>query len=236
MSDIAPAIDGRGAVFLSSFDDILLGWVIYVDFLGVIYQEESIGDTWPVTQIASPNGLSVQSEVIRLKEELEMRDQLVQQLSQELFRLVKGNQDFLPTPEVSEQQQQEMRSLREQMHKLEEQVIFYQTQIEERDSQTQHLHQTNQELSDRTRMLEQVVQELPRIYKEKFAERMSAVKDRVARIQQENRELQAELQSTSYRLAMRSRRGSSNLDLPTFPSEMLGKNSMPSFAKATDAD
>ncbi|MEM8502852.1 MAG: Npun_F5560 family protein [Cyanobacteria bacterium P01_D01_bin.1] len=191
---------------------------------------------WPVTQIASPHGLSVQSEVIRLKEELEMRDQLVQQLSQELFRLVKGNQDFLPTPEVSEQQQQEMRSLREQMHKLEEQVIFYQTQIEERDAQTQHLHQTNQELTDRTRMLEQVVQELPRIYKEKFAERMGAVKDRVAKIQQENRELQAELQSTSYRLAMRSRRGPSNLDLPTFPSEMLGKNSMPSFAKATATD
>ncbi|MGB3787764.1 MAG: Npun_F5560 family protein [Phormidesmis sp.] len=184
-------------------------------------------------QTSSPNGLSIPSEVVRLKEELEMRDQLVQQLSQELFRLVKGNQDFLPTPEVSEQHQQEVRSLRDQMHKLEEQAIFYQTQIEERDSETQHLRQTNQELTERTRMLEQVVQELPRIYKEKFAERMSAVKDRVARIQQENRELQAELQSTSYRLAMRSRRGSSNLDLPTFPSEMLGKNSMASFAKAT---
>ncbi len=186
-----------------------------------------------MTQTFSPNGLSIPSEVVRLKEELEMRDQLVQQLSQELFRLVKGNQDFLPTPEVSEQHQQEVRSLRDQMHKLEEQVIFYQTQIEERDLETQHLRQTNQELTERTRMLEQVVQELPRIYKEKFAERMSAVKDRVARIQQENRELQAELQSTSYRLAMRSRRGPSNLDLPTFPSEMLGKNSMASFAKAT---
>ena len=186
-----------------------------------------------MTQISSPNGLSIPSEVVRLREELETRDQLVQQLSQELFRLVKGNQDFLPTPEVSEQHEQEVRSLREQMHKLEEQVVFYQTQIEERDSETQHLRQTNQELTERTRMLEQVVQELPRIYKEKFAERMSAVRDRVARIQQENRELQAELQSTSYRLAMRSRRGSSNLDLPTFPSEMLGKNSMPSFAKTT---
>ena len=72
-------------------------------------------------------------------------------------------------------------------------------------------------------MLEQVVQELPRIYKEKFAERMDAVKDRVARIQQENRELQAELQSTSYRLAVRSRRGSSHLDLPTFPQRDAGK-------------
>ena len=178
--------------------------------------------------------LTVHSEVVRLKEELEMRDQLVQQLSQELFRLVKGNQDFLPTPELSEQHESEVRSLRDQMHKLEDQVSFYQQQLEERDDEAHHLRQTTQELTDRTRMLEQVVQELPRIYKEKFAERMAAVKDRVARIQQENRELQAELQSTSYRLAMRSRKGgNSKLDLPTFPSEMLGQNSMASFAKSS---
>jgi chromosome segregation ATPase len=177
-----------------------------------------------------------QAEIARLESELAIRDQLVQQLSQELFRLVKGNAGFVPSPEVSEQHQAEMSALRDQLRGVEKQIDFYQGQLEERDSEVLQLRQTVQELTDRTRMLEQVVQELPRIYKEKFAERMSAVKDRVARIQQENRELQAELQSTSYRLAMRSRRGSSNLDLPTFPSEMLGKNSMPSFAKATDAD
>ena len=183
----------------------------------------------------SGNGLSnTQSEIARLKEELEMRDQLVQQLSQELFRLVKGNQDFLPAPEVSEAHEQEVRSLREQMQKLEQQVSFYQQQIEEKDQENHQLHQTTQELTDRTRMLEQVVQELPRIYKEKFAERMEAVKDRVARIQQENRELQAELQSTSYRLAVRNRKGSNHLDLPTFPSEMLGEKSMASFAKTSN--
>ena len=186
-----------------------------------------------VTQSASNNGSSSQSEIARLKEELAMRDQLVQQLSQELFRLVKGNQDFLPAPEVSEQHQQEVRSLRDQMRKLEEQVAFYQAQIEDRDEETYQLRQTTQELTERTRMLEQVVQELPKIYKEKFAERMAAVKDRVAQIQQENRELQAELQSTSYRLAVRTRRGPSHLDLPTFPSEMLGENSMASFAKTS---
>ena len=187
-----------------------------------------------MVQSTAHTGLSTQSEVVRLKEELEMRDQLVQQLSQELFRLVKGNQDFLPAPEISAQHQSEVRSLRDQMHKLEEQVSFYQKQLEERDDEAHQLRQTTQELTDRTRMLEQVVQELPRIYKEKFAERMTAVKDRVARIQQENRELQAELQSTSYRLAMRSRKGgNSNLDLPTFPSEMLGQNSMASFAKSS---
>ncbi|PZO12436.1 MAG: hypothetical protein DCF25_17680 [Leptolyngbya foveolarum] len=186
-------------------------------------------------QLASGNGSNTQSEIARLKEELAMRDQLVQQLSQELFRLVKGNQDFLPTPEVSEQHQQEVRSLRDQMRQLEEQVAFYQAQIESKDEETDQLRQTAQELTDRTRMLEQVVQELPKIYKEKFAERMSAVKDRVAKIQQENRELQAELQSTSYRLAIRTRKSGSHLDLPTFPSEMLGEKSMASFAKASSS-
>jgi len=191
-----------------------------------------------VTTSSTSPRLDSHSEVARLKEELEMRDQLVQQLSQELFRLVKGNQDFLPSPEISEQHEQEVRSLRDQMHKLEQQVSFYQDQIEEKEEETYQLRQTTQELTDRTRMLEQVVQELPRIYKEKFAERMNAVKDRVAKIQQENRELQAELQSTSYKLAVRSRQSggsnsNSHLDLPTFPSEMLGKNSMASFAKTS---
>ncbi len=183
--------------------------------------------------VSSANISSIQSEVVQLREELAMRDQLVQQLSQELFRLVKGNQDFMPTPEVSEQHQQEVSSLRNQLQKLEEQVTFYQAQIESRDEEAYQLRQTTQELTDRTRMLEQVVQELPRIYKEKFAERMNAVKDKVAKIQQENRQLQAELQSTSYRLAVRNRRGSDHVDLPTFPSEMLGANSMPSFAKTS---
>ena len=186
-----------------------------------------------VVGIMGMEGLNAQAEIARLKEELAMRDQLVQQLSQELFRLVKGNQDFMPSPEVSSQHQDEVRSLREQMRKLEEQVSFYQDQIDARDDESYQLRQTAQELTDRTRMLEQVVQELPRIYKAKFAERMDAVKDKVAKIQQENRDLQAELQSTSYRLAVRTRRsGSSDLDLPTFPSEMLGTNSMASFAKS----
>lgn len=175
-----------------------------------------------------------QSELARLREELAMRDQLVQQLSQELFRLVKGNKDFVPSPEISSQHREELESLRSQMHKLEEQVAFYQEQLEAREEETYQLRQTTQELTDRTRMLEQVVQELPKIYKEKFAERMRAVKERVAQIQQENRELHAELQSTTYRLAVRSRQGTNHIDLPTFPSEMLGANSMASFAKRSD--
>jgi len=76
-------------------------------------------------------------------------------------------------------------------------------------------------------MLEQVVQELPRIYKQKFAERMGPVKEKVAMIQRENRQLHAELQSVSYRLAVRSRR-TSHIDLPSFP-RIGGSEAIPTF-------
>ncbi|MEO0539640.1 MAG: Npun_F5560 family protein [Cyanobacteria bacterium P01_A01_bin.105] len=184
-----------------------------------------------MAQMPSPTLTDSQVELARLQEELKMRDQLVQQLSQELFRLVKGNKDFLPTAEVSERHQAEVRALREQLQGVEQQVAFYQDQIEGRDAEIYQLRQTTQELTDRTRMLEQVVQEMPKIYKQKFAERMTAVKERVAEIQGENRHLHAELQSVSYRLAVRSRRNQHCLDLPTFPRSALSENSMPSFAE-----
>ncbi|MFQ4135494.1 Npun_F5560 family protein [Nodosilinea sp. PGN35] len=169
-----------------------------------------------------------QAEIARLESELAIRDQLVQQLSQELFRLVKGNTGFVPTPEVSEQHQAELTALRDQLRGVEKQIDFYQGQLEERDGEVLQLRQTVQELTDRTRMLEQVVQELPTVYRQKFAERMDAVKQRVAEIQRENRQLQAELQSVSYRLAMRTRR-SQRLELPTLEQDGLDGISLPSF-------
>ncbi len=180
-----------------------------------------------MTQPANPNLPELQTEVTRLREELEMRDQLVQQLSQELFRLVKGNTGFMPSPEVSERHLAEMRSLREQLQGVEQQVMFYQEQISARDGEIYQLRQSVQELTDRSRMLEQVVQELPRIYKQKFAERMAPVKEKVAMIQRENRQLHAELQSVSYRLAVRSRR-TSHIDLPSFP-RIGGSEAIPTF-------
>jgi chromosome segregation ATPase len=157
-----------------------------------------------------------QMEVTRLREELQMRDDLVQQLSRELFRLVKGNAGVVPVAsESSEQQQAEVRALREQLQGAEQQVSFYQGQLEERSGEAIQLRQTVQELTDRTRMLEQVVQELPKVYRQKFEDRMEPVRDKVRHLQTENRRLQAELQSVSYRLAVRTRR-SQHLDLPNF--------------------
>lgn len=173
--------------------------------------------------MANPNSTSrlsvpeLHSEVSRLQDELQMRDQLVQQLSQELFRLVKGNAGSLPEPGITEQQHAEIRALRDQLQGMEQQVQFYQEQISERDAEIYQLRQSVQELTDRSRMLEQVVQELPGIYRKKFAERMTEVREKVARIQRENRQLHAELQSVSYRLAVRNRR-TNFIDLPSFPS------------------
>ena len=169
-----------------------------------------------MSQSDPQNLQSLQAEVSRLREELQMRDQLVQQLSQELFRLVKGNANFVPTPELSERHQAEMRVLREQLKGVEEQVTFYQEQIAQRDAEIYQLRQSVQELTDRSRMLEQVVQELPQVYRRKFSERMAPVKEKVTLLQRENRQLHAELQSVSYRLAVRTRR-STRIDLPSFP-------------------
>lgn len=173
----------------------------------------------------------LQAETTRLREELQMRDQLVQQLSQELFRLVKGNASYLPKQEMSPQHLAEMRSLREQLQGVEQQVAFYQEQIATRDAEIYQMRQSVQELTDRSRMLEQVVQELPRIYRQKFAERIQPVKEKVSMLQRENRQLHAELQSVSYRLAVRTRR-SSRIDLPNFSPGGSGSASITTFGNA----
>lgn len=183
-----------------------------------------------MTESSNTHPHETQAEVARLREELQVRDNLVQQLSQELFRLVKGNSDFMPSPEVSERHLAEVRALREQLKGVEQQVTFYQEQISDRDNEIYQLRQSVQELTDRSRMLEQVVQELPKIYRQKFAERLEPIKEKVAMIQRENRQLHAELQSVSYRLAVRNRR-QTHLDLPSFPRAGSGMT-LPSFGNA----
>jgi chromosome segregation ATPase len=181
--------------------------------------------TQSVTHSISLSPSDFHAEVARLQDELQMRDQLVQQLSQELFRLVKG------TPEISERHVSEMKALRDQLQGVEQQVMFYQDQLASRDTETHQLRQSVKELTDRTRMLEQVVQELPHIYRQKFAERMAPIKERIALLQRENRQLHAELQSVSYRLAVRNRR-TTHVDLPSFSQGGSGSASVPTFGNA----
>jgi len=170
-----------------------------------------------VSQADTSTIQTLSTEASQLHSELLLRDQLVQQLSQELFRLVKGNTNFMPQRSETEPDLSQLQALREQLQAVEQQVTFYQEQITTRDAEIYQLRQTVQELSDRSRMLEQVVQELPQIYRRKFEERMSPVREKVATLQRENRQLQAELQSVSYRLALKTRTTShSGIDLPNF--------------------
>ncbi|GAB4281395.1 MAG: hypothetical protein Fur0025_10000 [Oscillatoriaceae cyanobacterium] len=185
-----------------------------------------------MSQTETPTMQSLQAEVSRLREDLQMRDQLVQQLSQELFRLVKGKSDFTPTAQVPEEYVAQMRSLREQLQGVEEQVQFYQEEIAKRDRERETLEQSVAELTERSRMLEQVVQELPEIYRQKFAERIEPVKEKVEALQRENRRLHAELQSVSYRLAVRTRRRSGRLELPSLSDTPGGSVSLPTFGNA----
>lgn len=173
-----------------------------------------------MTQTENSTIQSLSTEVSKLRQELQVREQLVQQLSQELFRLVKGNKNFTSQPDYSERDLTQLMDLREQLQAVEEQVNFYQEQITTRDAEIYQLRQSVQELTDRSRMLEQVVQELPQIYRRKFEERMTPVREKVAMLQKENRQLQAELQSVSYRLALKSRNSTrGGIDLPSFAHE-----------------
>ncbi|MBE9200098.1 MULTISPECIES: Npun_F5560 family protein [unclassified Nodularia (in: cyanobacteria)] len=170
-----------------------------------------------MSQTDTPNIQALSTEVSQLRQELQLRDQLVQQLSQELFRLVKGNTNFIPQRSEPEYDLSQLQALQEQLQAVEQQVTFYQEQITTRDTEIYQLRQSVQELTDRSRMLEQVIQELPQIYRRKFEERMAPVREKVATLQRENRKLQAELQSVSYRLAIKTRTAShSGIDLPNF--------------------
>ncbi|BBC25680.1 Npun_F5560 family protein [Pseudanabaena sp. ABRG5-3] len=169
---------------------------------------------------------NLQQEINLLKVELEQKDLLVQQLSEELFRLVKGNTAFLPNVEIHEQHSEEMRFLEQKLAMVENQLMLTQAQIQERDREAVELRQTIQEMTDRNRMLEQVVQELPNIYRAKFAERIVPIKQKIEALQKENRQLHIELQSLSFRLSGRTTRRSNSqqrLELPrVMPSPALG--------------
>ncbi|MGD1903347.1 MAG: Npun_F5560 family protein [Geitlerinemataceae cyanobacterium] len=187
------------------------------------------------TSDSSPQQLQV--EVGRLKEEVDMRDRLVEQLSQELFRLVEGNANLAPSAELSSGQQKHVHMLRQQLEEVEKQVEFYQSQIEQRDTELYAQRQAVQELTDRASTLERVVQELPEIYKAKFADRLKPVEERVAQLQRENRQLHAELQTVNYRLAQRMKAGTpEGVDLPAFQPEggQAALPSLPSFSAGSE--
>ena len=167
---------------------------------------------------AEPSDLeNLQAEVTRLKEELTLRDQLVEQLSQELFRLFKDNSNFAVSNQDTEQSLSQIDRLKAQIAEIDEQVQFYQKQIETRNAEIEQLQTKVKTLTERNKNLEQMLEELPQVYRQKFTQRMQPIKDKVESLQQENKQLQAKLQALTYRLAVRNRSHNDNqVDLPDF--------------------
>jgi chromosome segregation ATPase len=158
---------------------------------------------------------SLQSEVSRLRDELQVRDRLLQQLSQEMFRLVKGNAKLAAKPDFSQRQVRAISLFGEQIENVEQQVELYQQQIDTRDTEIENLQESVQQLTTRSQMLERLLQQLPQIYQHKFAQRLVQVRDKVSTLQRENRQLHAKLQSANYRIA--SRNPKKALELPNIP-------------------
>ncbi len=123
----------------------------------------------------------LQAQIDRLSADLETRDLLLQQLSEELLRLAKIERSselpLLPPP----------------------------TTLALSGNPETDPHQLRQELqlmTERCRALEQVVRDLPQIYRRKFMERMAIIKEKVSALQAENFQLRQELQSIGQRVSI----------------------------------
>jgi chromosome segregation ATPase len=152
---------------------------------------------------------AVEPEVAQLRHQLQLRDRLIDQLSTELFRMVKTHPPALPPSSSSSSSassgssalvtQTTEASLRGDLRRMEQQIEFYQSQIDKRDLEISRLQKSCQTLSDRNQMLERIIQELPEVYRQKFSDRLDAVKSKFQSLQTENRRLHSELQQMNAR-------------------------------------
>lgn len=133
-----------------------------------------------------------QQETARLKHQLRMRDQLVDQLSAQLFQMVQEHPPALPQARSPIATAPSTTSGKD-VQALEQQISFYQEQIDQRDLQIEQLKGSCQDLSDRNQMLENVIQELPEVYRQQFAEKLEQFKAKLQTLNEENQRLKAEL-------------------------------------------
>jgi len=162
----------------------------------------------------SPNE-TLQAEITHLQGELLLRDQLVDQLSEELFRLLKAHPGLTSQSADTETYQSQIEQLSTQIAEIEEQLKFYQKQIATRDTEIYQLQGRIKTLMEKNQTLEKMLQDLPELYRQKFIQRMKPVKEKVEQLQQENQQLQVQVQTLTYRLRVRSGHSNDhNIDLP----------------------
>jgi chromosome segregation ATPase len=142
----------------------------------------------------------LEQELKHLQRQLSARDQLVDQLSAELFRLIQAHPPLLaPAAEmqVTAGPLSQADRLRQELQAVEEQIEFYQQQIDDRDTEINRLQSSCQSLSERNQMLERLIQELPEVYKHQFSDRLDQVKNKMQSLQTENQRLYSQIQQES---------------------------------------
>ncbi len=149
-----------------------------------------------MSQAESSNIETLQAEISQLKGELQLRDQLVEQLSQELFRLVKDNPNFTARnlESESESNQSQVERLKAQISEIEEQLQFYQAQLSTRDAEIYELQSRVQALTEQNHSLQEELENQPQLYRQKFYKHLEPVKNKLKQLQTENQQLHAQLQ------------------------------------------
>jgi chromosome segregation ATPase len=134
------------------------------------------------------------AELRDLQQQLELRDQLVDQLSTQLFQMVQAHPPALPSAgQTSSRNRDDGAELVNLTREMEQQIEFYQGQIDQRDAEISKLQHSCQELSDRNQMLEHVIQDMPEVYRQQFAARLDQLKTKMQALQEENKRLYTEL-------------------------------------------
>lgn len=153
---------------------------------------------------------------LNLADELLVRDQLVQQLSEELYQLMVQHPELFvrfyqarkaeaANAEALKLLQAQVQQVEAQITAYQEQILAYQQQAQSREAQMNDLKAQVIELSDRNQMLERVIQEMPEVYRQKFSERLSQVKLKIESLEKENAQLRAELRNLQTLLAAQAR-------------------------------
>lgn len=168
------------------------------------------------------------------QQDIEIRDQLVKQLSEEMYRLIvakpelflqfyQARQESKQAQLLTEETLAQLTELQQQALALSDQITFYQSQIEgrdqeiqQRDQEIQRLQGSLHEFHERNQMLEKVIQEMPEVYRQKFSQRLEQVKAKMESLQIENQRLHAQIRQLQNQNATGQRNGL-NLDLPGIP-------------------
>ncbi|MFS8910970.1 hypothetical protein NW841_07500 [Synechococcus sp. H60.3] len=96
--------------------------------------------------------------------------------------------------------EQEIEALRERNRLLQSQIDLLELRQEKQQRQIRSYEAEIEQLYQEKQVLEQMIQELPELYRRKLQARLQPIRERIAAIQAENRRLKRELYQLSYRL------------------------------------